>query len=288
MFSGIGRLKRIEAEASRINGPSFEAEGELDRPSLIALSIMKRLADAPPMVCEHWKKMSMVLSNTPSDFHTISTLAKWLEYCLRQEEMHWSNVDSFGNGLTLEKLSAMDFNEILDSICILSGIDAGDKHPIEAMQESFMEFAIDCMALQSMQERLKDSFLGRPIQRGGPTTLEKFGQRWQSVIEELGLGKMGAPMRVYLGMLGECLDPMTEDSCLHIEASTSEGAGSNDAGSKDADSENDESVNDDCENYGSRDDNFENAGSDDYNSRASDTNAQESLSSLSSLSSLDF
>lgn len=188
-------------------------------------------------------------------------------------QAHWKIIDSFGHGLTLEKLAAVDFNQIVASICVLLEVDAGQTPPIEAMQESFMDLAHDCMALQSMQERLKDSFLGRPIQRGGPTTLDRFKQRWQSVITELASGKEGAPIREYLGMLGKGLDPMTEDSGLHIEASTSEGAGSKGAGSKDVDPESDDSESDASENHGSGDDNSEDSGSEDL-----DINTQESLS----------
>lgn len=39
----------------------------------VALLIMKKLADAPPIVCVNWKKMSAALSKT-SDFYAISSL----------------------------------------------------------------------------------------------------------------------------------------------------------------------------------------------------------------------
>lgn len=32
---------------------------------------------------------------------------------LREEETHWNEGDSFGHGLTLEKLATADFNQIL-------------------------------------------------------------------------------------------------------------------------------------------------------------------------------
>ncbi|KAM0483153.1 hypothetical protein ACHAPX_002600 [Trichoderma viride] len=174
--------------------------------------------------------MLAALFKTQSDFHAISTLLEWLKDSLQEEEKHWSIIDSFGRGSTLEKLAAVDFEQMLDSICVLSGVEPGKNPP--------NPLALDCMVLQSMQERLKDSFLERPIQCGGPTTLEKFRQRWKSVIRELKPGKMGAPMREYLGMLGKGLDPMTEDSPKHIKGLISANTDSND----DVNSEHDGSI----------------------------------------------
>lgn len=294
IFSGIGGLERIEKKA--LDESLFEAEEEPDGPSPVAILIMKKLADAPPMMCLSWKKMLTELNNTPSDLHTISALVEWLNKSLREEETHWSILESFGNTLTMTMLAIVDFSRILDSICILSGVDSGDKPPIEAMQECFMFFAYDCTGLQSMQERLRDAYLGRAIQSGGATILKRFKKEWKLIIEELKPGRIGVEMRQYLGMLGEDFGPVPENSLLHTGESVpgdtiSEDANTQDAESQKSDSQDFNSQDSDSEYANSEDANSEDADSEDAdsedaafentNSQASGTNTQESPSTES-------
>ncbi|PTB46575.1 hypothetical protein M441DRAFT_113883, partial [Trichoderma asperellum CBS 433.97] len=273
MFSGIGGQERIEEQA--LDERLFEAEEEPDGSSPVAILIMKKLADAPPMMCLSWKKMFTELS-IPSDLHTTSALVEWLNKSLREEETHWNILESLENTLTMERLASTDINQILDSICVLSGVDSGVKHPIEALQEHFMFFAYDCIELQSMHQRLRDTYLGHAIQSRGATTLKRFKKTWKLIIEELKPGRIAVEMRQYLGMLGEDFGPVPKKSFSHTGESVPGDTIPEDINTQDADSQDSDSEDSDSEDSDSED-----SDSEDTNSQASDINTQESPSTES-------
>lgn len=281
MFSGAGGRERIEEEALRVD---HSEENEPEGLSPVAMKIMEMLAAAPPMICLTWKQMLTAFTLAPSDLHIKSKIMGWLKLGLEEEEACWDKLETFQTALTMEKLANVDFDKILDTIRVLSGVEQAQEKesPIEAMKHSFMDFAHECTVLECMRSRLRNAHLGLPIPSGGNTTLTKFKSKWNSVIEELRPGRLEGKMEEYLRMLGGYLepaeapsyaeesipeesapddqDPQDDSEFNGFESNSAEDEDSNDEDYENEDSENEDSENEESDDEESHDDDSQTSG----------------------------